>query len=127
MPRAENLQLRKGDLIAIAVVILLAVAVVLCFLPGMDAPAGQAVIYLNGEPVKTVDLSQDQTFTISERYTNVIQVSDGAICIVRSDCPGNDCVHSGSIRSSNRILVCLPNALEIRVLSEDADVDFVVG
>lgn len=127
MPRTDKLRFCKGDLIAIAVVIVLAVAVLLCFLPGKDAPAGQAIIYLNGEAVKTVDLSQDQTFTISDRYHNVIQVSNGRICIIESDCPGKDCVHSGSIHTAGRILVCLPNALEIRILSDDADVDFVVG
>ena len=127
MSKTEKLQFCKGDLIAIAAVLLLAVAVLLCFLPGKDAPAGQAVIYLNGEPVKTVDLSQDQTFSIEDRYHNVIQIKDGSISIIESDCPGKDCVHSGSIHTAGRILVCLPNALEIRVISDDADVDFVVG
>ena len=127
MSKPEKLQFCKGDLIAIAAVILLAAAVLLCFLPGKDAPAGKAVIYLNGQPIKTVDLSQDQTFTISDRYHSVIRVENGTICILESDCPGKDCVHSGSISTAGRILVCLPNALEIRVISDDADVDFVVG
>ena len=127
MPKTENLQFRKGDLMAIAIVILLAVVVLLCFLPGKEASAGRAVIYLNGEAVKTVDLSQDQTFTISDRYHNVIQILDGEIRILESDCPGKDCVHSGGIHTAGRILVCLPNALEIRVISDDADVDFGVG
>ena len=44
-----------------------------------------------------------------------------------SDCPGRDCVHSGSIGSTGRSIVCLPNRVEIRVISAEADVDFVVG
>ena len=122
----EKLRFRKGDWAAIGIVIVLAVAVLLCFLPGNKAPSSQAVIYLNGELVRTVDLSKDQIFVISDRYHNVIQVSDGKISVVESDCPGQDCVHSGSISTLGRILVCLPNGLEIRITSAEADVDFVV-
>jgi len=123
----ERLQFRKGDWFAIAVVLVLAVAVILCFLPVNKGSADQAEIYLNGQLVKTVDLSEDQTFALEGQYRNVIRVEDGAIAIIESDCPGLDCVHSGSIRNLGRIIVCLPNGLEIRIISAPADVDFVVG
>ena len=58
---------------------------------------------------------------------NFIAVSDGAIAFTHSNCPGQDCVHSGSIHSTGRSLVCLPNRVEIRVVSGGSDVDFVVG
>lgn len=126
MGQSENLRFCKGDWVAVGVVLLLALAVILCFLPGNSEPSGQAQIYLNGQPVKTVDLTKDQTFVISDRYRNEITVADGAICIADSDCPGRDCVHSGSIRTPGRSIVCLPNSLEIRITSNEADVDFVV-
>lgn len=122
----EKLRFRKGDWLAIALVVALAAAIVLCFLPKPGTSAGQAQIYLNGELVQTVDLTKDQTFVISNRYRNVITVSDGTIAITDSDCPGQDCVHSGSIRNPGRSLVCLPNGLEIRIVASEADVDFVV-
>ena len=127
MIQADKLRFRKGDLLAIGIVIVLAVATLLCFLPKTDNAASQAEIYLNGTLIKTVDLTEDQTFTVSDRYTNQITVSDGSIFIAKSDCPGTDCVHSGRIHRSGRVLVCLPNALEIRIVHKDADVDFVVG
>ena len=127
MIQADKLRFRKGDLLAIGIVIVLAVATLLCFLPKTDHAASQAEIYLNGTLIKTVDLTEDQTFTVSDRYTNQITVTDGSIFIAKSDCPGKDCVHSGRIHSSGRVLVCLPNALEIRIVHKDADVDFVVG
>lgn len=127
MVKTEKLRFCKGDLIAIAVVIVLAVAVMLCFLPGKGGASGRAVICLNGEPVKTVELTEDQTFTVSGQYHNVIKVEAGKIFFAESDCPGQDCVHSGGIRDSGRVLVCLPNAVEIRIISDDSDVDFVVG
>ena len=126
MNSMEKLQFRKGDCVAIAFVIALAVLILLCFLPGNKEPSSQAEIYLNGQRIRTVDLTENQTFTISDRYHNQIQVADGKISIVESDCPGKDCVHSGSISTQGRVLVCLPNGLEIRITAGEADVDFVV-
>lgn len=127
MVEAEKLQFRKGDWLAVAIVIVLAISVILCFLPQNSESAAVAQIYLNGELVKSVKLEQDQTFVIADKYSNEITVADGKITVTASDCPGQDCVHSGSIHNAGRILVCLPNGLEIRVLSEQSDVDFVVG
>lgn len=99
----------------------------LCFLPGSNDPAAVAQIYLDGKLVKTLPLSKNQTFIVADQYSNEITVKDGAISFTASTCPGQDCVHSGSIHSTGRSLVCLPNRVEIRVVSTDADVDFVVG
>jgi hypothetical protein len=84
-------------------------------------------VYLEGELVKTLSLDEDTCFTISGAYTNEITVKDGQIAITASDCPGEDCVHSGAIKATGRSIVCLPNELEVRVISGASDVDFVVG
>ena len=127
MVQAEKLRFRKGDWLAVGIVITLAVAVLLCFFPGSKEGASCAEVYLNGKLVKTVDLNKDQTFVVSDRYENVITVKNGAIFVEDADCPGKDCVHSGKISTLGRILVCLPNGLEIRITAAKADVDFVVG
>ena len=126
MISAAHLRFRKGDLLSVLLVAALAVAVLLCYLPPKGPSSGQAVIYLDGQVERTVDLSQDQTFTVSGRYRNVIRVENGSIRILESDCPGEDCVHSGAIHTQGRSLVCLPNGLEIRIVSAEEDVDFVV-
>lgn len=127
MAKKDNLTFRKTDLIAIAVVALVAVFVLLCFLPPSGGSAVEAQIYLNGELFKTVDLKVDQEFSIDGEYSSLIRVKDSSIMFADSDCPGRDCVHSGSIKSSGKSLVCLPNRVEIRVISDKTDVDFVVG
>lgn len=127
MDRTEKLRFRKGDFLAVGIVLVLAVAVLLCFLPKDSTGSSQAEIYLNGKLVRTVDLTQDQTFTVTDRYSNEITVAEGRICVSASDCPGQDCVHSGSISTLGRILVCLPNGVEIRITEGQSDVDFVVG
>lgn len=127
MAETAKLSFQKGDLLAIAFVAILAVCVMLCFLPGSNDSAAYAQIYLNGELVKTLSLHENQTFSIEDRYYNEITVTDRSIAFTDSNCPGLDCVHSGSIHSTGRSLVCLPNGVEIRVVSDEADVDFVVG
>lgn len=126
MAKEMLFRFRRGDLLAIGLVIALAVCVATCFLPQKDRGPGVAEIYLNGEKVKTVSLDQETVFAVSDQYTNEITVSDGAIAITRADCPGGDCVHSGAVSGSGRSIVCLPNGLEIRVVAAESDVDFVV-
>ena len=127
MTERDPLGFRKGDWLAIALVTALAAAVLLCFLPGGNEPAAQAEIYLDGELYRTVTLTENAVYQVTDTYSNEITVKDGAIAFTASDCPGQDCVHSGSIHSTGRSLVCLPNKVEIRVVTGESDVDFVVG
>ena len=115
-------------------ILLFALLLVLCLglsvfllLPG-DA-AAFAQITSDGTVIKTVDLRIDQEFTVTAPGggTNTITVRDGKVGVTASDCPGEDCVHSGFVGNSGRSIVCLPNRLEIRIVSAPGDVDFIVG
>ena len=122
-----RLRFQKGDILAVALVVLLAVATVLCFLPKGENTVCVAEVYRDGELVKTLELEKDQTLDIDGKYHNTVTVSGGKVAITASDCPGEDCVHSGAIRSPGRSIVCLPNGVEVRVVGASSDVDFVVG
>lgn len=122
-----RLRFQKGDLVAIAAVLMLAVAVLVAFLPGQDDAQAQVEIYRNGQRVKTLPLSQDDSFTLEGDYTNLIVVENGRVRVAESTCPGKDCVHSGSIGAAGRSLVCLPNGVEIRIVGKADGVDFAVG
>ena len=121
-----RLAFQKGDILAIGVVVLLAVLVFALFLPGEET-GGYAEIYQDGKLLQTVPLDRDGEFEISGQYSNTVTVRDGQIAVTASDCPGTDCISCGWISSSGRSIVCLPNGVEIRVVSRDGDVDFVVG
>ena len=127
MTNLQSLRFRKGDILAIVLVAVLAVLVAVCFLPKEIQGAVSAEIYQDGSLVKTLSLSEDMTFQIEGKYRNEITVQNGEIAITASDCPGEDCVHSGPIHSSGRSIVCLPNGVEVRVVNGVSDVDFVVG
>lgn len=108
-------------------VAVLAVFVAVLFLPRASQPAAKVEIYHQGQLVKTLSLDRDDSFTFVGKYTNVITVQDGKVSVSHSDCPGEDCVHSGKISAAGRSLVCLPNGVEVRIVGKADDVDFVVG
>lgn len=122
----RRLRMQKGDILAIVLVVLLAVLTFICFLPEDDAPA-LVQIYQDGKLMDTLALNEDQEVTLTSRYSCTVTIRDGKVAVTGSDCPGADCVHSGWIGSSGRSIVCLPNALELRVVAGNSDVDFVVG
>lgn len=126
MMNTNRLRFQKGDILAIVFVVVLAAAVFLFFLPG-QASAGALQVYQEGKLVRTISLAKDQQFTISGAYTNTVTIRDGAVAITYSDCPGEDCVGCGWMDTPGRSIVCLPNALELRLVGVDSDVDFIVG
>jgi len=88
---------------------------------------GQFVeVWSEGELVCTLDLRVDQTRTVETALgKNVIEIRDGAVAVIRADCPDGYCMHRGWCRGGPEI-VCLPNRLVIRFL-EDSGVDAVAG
>lgn len=127
MPCQADFKWKKGDVAAAALVVAMAALILLIFvLNGYGKKAGKAEIWLKGELVREVDLSEDQEFVLQSDYENCITVRDGKISVSGSDCPGEDCVHSGWKSHAGESIVCLPNQLEIRIQGE-SDVDFVTG
>lgn len=125
--RGMRLRFQKGDYLAIAATLLLAVVVFFAFLPRETGDTPMAEIYLDGMLVRRVELDTPEEFSVTGDYANTVTVRDGKIAVTASDCPGEDCVHSGWIGTSGRSIVCLPNRMEIRIVSSAGDVDFVVG
>ena len=110
-----GLTFRKGDWLAVAAVVLAAVLTAVLLLPTLKANSGDfARIYRNGELIREVPLSVDQTFRIRGDYTNTVTVRDGQIAVTHSDCPTNDCVRQGW-RQDGGSIICLPNGVEIRL------------
>ena len=122
----QRLAFQKGDLLAIALVILLAIATAAAFtLSGNDNGNLTVQIRQDSQLVKEIPLETDAVFQIEGEYVCTVTVSGGKTAITESDCPGRDCVHSGWISEAGRSIVCLPNRVEVRI-SGTSDVDFVV-
>jgi len=125
-----RLKPRKGDLLAVALVVLLAVG--LSVFLGLRARGVSHVgveIYRDGTLVREVDLNADQQFDISGDYVNTVTVENGRIAITQSTCPGSDCVHSGWSDAAGQAIICLPNRVEIRLVgnTEPGGIDAIAG
>jgi len=124
----KNLRLTfiKGDILAILLVAVLAVAVMAAYVPGGDKAGNTVEIWQDGQKVRELPLGTDAQIDVSGEYLNVVTIAGGRVAITESDCPGTDCVHSGWISASGRSVVCLPNRVEVRITGA-SDVDFAVG
>lgn len=126
MDNSLRLSFRKGDWLAIGIVVMLTLAVALWFVPQSTQNQDAVIqIYQDNVLVKEILPGADETFTLIGAYTNTIVIREGRAAITESDCPGADCVHSGWIGTVGRSIVCLPNKVEIRIVGQ-AEVDFVV-
>lgn len=71
---------QKGDAVVIASVLLLAALIFACFLPG-GGDVAFAEIYMNGELLRRVSLSQSQEFIVTGSYTNTVTVSKAQLTV----------------------------------------------
>ena len=127
MDTSLRLTFRRGDWLAIGLVLLAALLLTVGF--ALHAAAAQDVtveVRLDGVLVHSQPLTQDGVYTVRGDYNNTVTVQDGRVSVTASDCPGSDCVHSGWAKGAGRAIICLPNRMEIR-LTGSSGVDAVVG
>ena len=120
---------RYDALVALAV---LALAVLL----GMrvwTAPAQTGeltvTVSVDGQAVERVPLSSyagAHTYT-GNGYTLTVRAADGALAVTQSDCPGQDCVHSGAITRAGQSIVGLPARISITLSGTGSGYDLVTG
>ena len=104
----------KLFLTIILVVAVLAVSIVLIVLNSKLATT--AVVYVNGEVVETLNLSEDKTVEIqSENGYNIVKVKNHKVCVLEADCPGGDCVLTGYINRVGQTIICLPHKLVVEL------------
>ena len=131
-PSPPSLRPKPLDALVAAAVIALAVVTALLFY-GPRTGAGQltAVITQHGQTVRTVALTGlDKELVIpldDGTYHLTVRVSGDAAYIADSDCPGQDCVHTGAITRAGQSIVCLPAQVVVSLVSTSSDVDAVLG
>ena len=123
--------MKKRDLVIVAVVLLVAVAGMLAvkFLsPTPDPVSPTARILVGSYVYKTVSLDEDQIIEIDQGndIVNHVEVKDGAIHMLDSTCPDQQCVDQGDITLENyedrplrNWIVCLPNQVTVELALED--------
>ncbi len=119
--------LRKGDIVLVAVMILVVAAgYYIINLTRSSGDGAVAVIKLNNEVVKKIDLNSvagTELVRLEGKYSNVIAVEKGRIRFQDADCPDRLCVNTGWISLRGETAVCLPNKAMIVIEGEDTATD----
>ena len=90
------------------------------------APHGDiAVISVNGEEYKRIDLSkvkEPYELRIETEYgVNIVLVEPGAISVSSADCPDKICVYQGRLTQAGLPIICMPHRLVISIEGGQTD------
>ena len=126
-----ELKFNRYDAVVAAIVALLAVAVALWFyLPKTQSGELTVVISTGGEETKRVKLNSFTETTVTHNgYTLRITADGSGVRVADSDCPTQDCVHTGTIARAGQSIVCLPHQVVVEVVDEPSEsgVDLIAG
>ena len=88
-----------------------------------------AEISIDGETVETLDLNAvTAPYTLKVGEGNTVLVEHGAISMHSANCPDQLCVKQGKITGGVYPIVCLPNRVTVKIISESAEEpDVVIG
>ena len=112
------------DFVAAAGVLL---AALLAALPIIFAGSGRdaVILYEGGQLVAPLDENREYQ-VISHGYKLTIEIADGAVSVVSSDCPDKLCANTPPIRRAGMSIICVPARLIIYI-EGDSDADAVAG
>ena len=116
---------------ALVVLIVLALAGGLAARPHSAAEASGELtvsIAIDGETVERTALDSYAGGTYESRgYPLSVAAETGALRVSESDCPNQDCVHSGTISRAGQSVVCLPARVAVTLEGTAADYDLIAG
>ena len=129
-----ELRPKKLDIVVAAVVLILAAVVALGFYGPKLGQSNHltAVISVGEAVIDRVDLttlSGEKLLTVEGECTLSVLLSSSGAEVIFSDCPTQDCVHTGHISRAGQSIVCLPGQVVIHLegASDDGAPDIVVG
>ena len=129
-------KLRPGlwDGAVVLAVVLLAVSCALAIWGDRNGgDALTAVISVDGAETQRIPLwglEDTEQVVESNGYTLHIHLTETEVWVETSDCPTQDCVHTGTITRSGQSIVCLPARIVIQLEggpAADSGVDLVIG
>ena len=120
---------KRVDIVPIAIAVVLPLVLFLIFAISRGADADYFTVSYAGQDRadETYSLDKDQRLTLTGNgYTLEVEVKDGAVSVVSSNCPGHDCVRTGAVRKAGSSIVCIPAGIVITV-GGGGDYDALAG
>lgn len=146
MNNSPKLTPGKYDLIVVAAVLALAALLGVRFWlsPAPESGTLLAVVEIDGAEVDRFTLAQaaEETRTYTNNGVTLTvapcatakrdaetrtQTETAGVRVASSDCPTQDCVHTGQISRAGQSIVCLPAHIVITLAGADADYDLITG
>ena len=132
MKRSPKLKPSPWDILVAAAVLALAVACGAAVWSRGSGISLTAVVSIEGTETERVSLASSARRTYSSNgYTLEVEFCPGGETGVRvrsSDCPSQDCVHTGTITRSGQSIVCLPARISIQLVGDaSSGPDAVIG
>jgi len=97
------------------------------FFPLPASTSKKAVVYLNGQRLKVINLNHPhlETITYQGKKLMELQVANSGVRVISSTCPDKLCQRQGAIFREGDVLICLPNKIVIKTSGSD-DLDAVI-
>ena len=89
-----------------------------------------ATVKHRGETVAQVvldTLQEEKTVTIDGKYHLTVTVTRDGVSVTESDCPGQDCFHTGRITKAGQSIVCLPEQVIVTMEGSSPSPDVILG
>ena len=118
-------RLYRNDIILNLIIVVLCIAVPVCFAVFSDDESKLAVISVDGQEVESMPLEKDGTFSVNGL---TVIVSENCAFITESDCPDKVCVDSKKASNVGDSIICVPNKVSVRIVGkEEKGADVVAG
>lgn len=118
-PLSPELRPTWWDGLAAAIVAALAIFTAAWYYGGLERSGPLTVTVLHrGQVVESVSLNsltQPRTVTVDGTYHLTIALDKTGVRVAESDCPGQDCVHTGTITRAGQSIVCLPEQVVVQL------------
>ena len=111
-------KLLRNDLIVIGSLLLVAILSLVFVFAFRTKKNLVATIYVQNNVVETIDLSkkEEKDYLIHGINGDLhVHTHDGAIAVLSSNCPHQDCVKMGYVNETNRPIICAYNAVCISI------------
>ena len=72
-------------------------------------------------------LTEEKKITIDGQYHLTVTRTRDGVSVTESDCPGQDCVHTGRITRAGQSIVCLPEQVVVTLEGKTSAPDVVLG
>lgn len=114
---------RRNDLI-LAAALAAAAGIATLIMYAAAKPGDYALVTVNGREWGKYPLDRDAETVISTEYgENRLVIKDGVASVTEADCPDRLCVRQHSVKNGGEAIVCLPNKMTVRIVSDKDIVD----